>query len=413
MRAARECIRALSWASVMLLSSAASGEIYRWTQYGPDGLEARAITDGHDCPAAQVDGAPASMMIRAVSGQAFQITVCALPVPVGSKSLMIAGVPVGIPLSEPRHIVVLGDTGCRINGLYIQACNDPVQWPFRPIAEVAAHIKPDLVIHMGDYHYRESACPAGVAGCGGSPFGDRWSVWRADFFSPAETLLRVAPWVFVRGNHEACDRGGQGWSRTLAPYALSGQTQCDAPAEPFAVRLTDLTLAILDVSTAREEKRDDAQAEALRAQYKAVSKMSSGQTWILQHRPIWSAGGTFAGKLVGDNKTLAAAAKDAIPSNVDLILSGHQHLFQVLKYKTDLPVQVVAGHGGDYLNHALPLDPAGWTFGQVVVESGVSMTGSFGFLTLEKQDGGWQLVNHNVMGAALKSCKLKGRAATC
>ncbi len=219
--------------------------------------------------------------------------------------------------------------------------------------------------------------------------------------------------MFVRGNHEECDRGGQGWSRTLAPYAFVAETRCDGSGEPFAVPLPDLTLAVLDVSSAREAKRDETQAEAFRAQYKAVAKMSSGPIWILQHRPIWSAGGAFAGKLVGDNKTLAAAAQDVIPANVDLILSGHHHLFQVLKYKADLPVQVVAGHGGDYLNQASPLDPAGWTFGQVVVESGINMTGTFGFAILEKQDGGWQLVDYDEFGVALKWCKLKGRAATC
>ena len=44
--------------------------------------------------------------------------------------------------------------------------------------------KPDLVIHVGDYFYRENACPADATGCQGTPFGDNWPTWAADFFNP-------------------------------------------------------------------------------------------------------------------------------------------------------------------------------------------------------------------------------------
>src|SRR5262249_9219466 len=47
----------------------------------------------------------------------------------------------------------------------------------------------DLVIHVGDYLYRQSACPPGDAGCAGSPYGDDWPTWKADFFAPAAPAL--------------------------------------------------------------------------------------------------------------------------------------------------------------------------------------------------------------------------------
>ena len=62
-----------------------------------------------------------------------------------------------------------------------------------------------------------SSSPAGLAGCAGSPFGDNWPTWQADFFAPAQPLLRAAPWVVVRGNHEDCSREGLGWFRFLDP----------------------------------------------------------------------------------------------------------------------------------------------------------------------------------------------------
>jgi hypothetical protein len=281
------------------------------------------------------------------------------------------------------------------------------------IAEVVAQLKPDLVIHVGDYHYRETPCPADEAGCAGSPFGDTWPVWRADFFSPADTLLKVAPWVFVRGNHEECDRGGQGWSRALEPYMFDAAKDCNGVGKPFVVRLPGLTLAVVDVSSAREERVDEVQAQAIREQYHSLDGTTVGPTWVLQHRPIWSPGGTFAGKLVGDNKTLAVAASGMIPENVELILSGHHHLFQVLSYQSNLPVQIVSGNSGDYLNPVSSTDPTGWVINGITVKSGLHMPGSFGFSIFEKQNEGWLLTNYSRLGVVRTSCFIKDRTAAC
>ena len=45
------------------------------------------------------------------------------------------------------------------------------------------------MIHVGDYIYREDPCPAGDEGCAGSPYGDNWPTWEADFFEPAGAAL--------------------------------------------------------------------------------------------------------------------------------------------------------------------------------------------------------------------------------
>src|SRR5438309_1335623 len=82
----------------------------------------------------------------------------------------------------------------RRKGTSVQDCNDPMSWPFATIARLAAAKHPDLVIHVGDYHYRESPCPADRLGCAGSPHGDNWAVWQKDLFDPAAPLLAAAPW---------------------------------------------------------------------------------------------------------------------------------------------------------------------------------------------------------------------------
>ncbi len=407
------CFLAVSFDLVARVSPAGA-ETFKWLQFGPSGLEARAITDEPGCPTAQFDETETTMTVRASPGATFPVTVCAASIPSRVRSVAIAGDSLASPpATDLKRIVVIGDTGCKLKGDHIQACDDPTQWPFSAIAEAAARQKPDLVVHVGDYYYRETPCPAAVAGCAGSPFGDNWPVWRTDLFAAAEPLLKVAPWVFVRGNHEVCSRGGEGWDRMLGPYAFDAAAICKTNEDPYVVKFAGLTLAVMDVSKAKEDELDGAQAKIYRAQYSALATMTSGQTWVLQHRPIWSPGVEFAGHFLGDNKTLAAAATGVIPSNVMLILSGHHHLFQTLTYESDLPVQIVAGNGGDSLNPGSPTDPAGWVINGVKVKSGVDLPGSFGFSMLEKQTEGWRLTNFDTLGQPHQSCLIDGRSANC
>jgi hypothetical protein len=394
--------------------SSARAETYFWVQHAPAGIEARAVTDGPACPQARIDGAARSMKLRAAPGRRFPVRVCSLPLPAGAASADIGGVPLALPANELRRIAVIGDTGCRLKEEHVQACNDPRQWPFALIAQVVAQTKPDLVIHVGDYHYRETPCPSGNLGCAGSPFGDTWAVWRADFFAPADTLLKTAPWVFVRGNHETCARGGHGWSRALEPFAFDAARGCNKPARPFAVRLPGLMLAVFDVSSAREETVDEAEAKAFRVQYQTLAEWATKPTWLLQHRPIWSAPALFGGQPVGYNRTLAVAADGLIPAQVTMMLSGHHHMFQVLEYQSDLPPQVVSGNGGDTLNKGPNDNPAGWVMAGVTVKSGLNMLGTFGYSMLEKQDdGGWRLTAYDRLGTVLRSCLIKDRTASC
>ena len=178
------------------------------------------------------------MQVRAgADGGSFPVTVCEAPLPAGARSAAVAGQALSPPVPSPRRILVIGDTGCRMEApTDFQACNDPTAWPFAKVAARAAAWRPDLVIHVGDYHYRESACPEGNAGCAGNPVGNTWASWRADFFAPAAPLLRAAPWILIRGNHEVCSRAGEGWftvhdvdGRVVTECTLASKTLACAP----------------------------------------------------------------------------------------------------------------------------------------------------------------------------------------
>src|SRR5260370_909558 len=85
--------------------------------------------------------------------------------------------------------VVLGG---RLRHSAHQPCG--VTWPFQQIGrKIAAMLTQDkgrsLIIHVGDFHYREKPCLDDDRGCGRSPYGDNWDAWKAEFFDPAKKLM--------------------------------------------------------------------------------------------------------------------------------------------------------------------------------------------------------------------------------
>ena len=394
--------------------AAARAETSQWLQYVPGGLEARAITTEAACPSARVNGGPAAMTVRADRSAAFPVLTCALRVPARATAVAIGDVALRLPPPVARRILVIGDTGCRLKGKVVQLCNNVADWPFQAAVAQATALKPDLVIHVGDYYYRETPCPAGIGGCAGSPYGDNWSSWSADFFAPGAALLHAAPWVLVRGNHETCRRGGLGWSRMLDPRPVDPATPCLPMAEPFTVPLGGITLVVMDVATAREDAVDAAAAATYRRQFEGLAQLGRGPVWLTMHRPIWAPFDATRTPVIGGNKTLAAATDGAMPQSVSLLLSGHIHAFQAESYDGDRPAQIVAGNGGDKLAETSPARFDGITVDGVTVKYGRGLPNSFGFSVLERRaDDGWTLTDHDVQGRTLMTCRLAGRSVSC
>jgi uncharacterized protein involved in tolerance to divalent cations len=393
--------------------------LYRWVEHVPGGAEARAITKESACPTAIVDGRLTAMQARSEPRGAFPIRVCALPIPADAREVSLDGLPLPLPKKRVDRILLIGDTGCRLKGAVLQDCNDLSAWPFRLVADIAAaDVKPDLVLHLGDLLYRETACPTARKGCAGSPFGDAWATWEADFFKPAEALLAAAPIVFVRGNHEDCARGGKGWSLLLDPLPRAADRACPGQANPYFVDLGGVVLLVFDVSDADEVKANVDQADWYRQQFAAVQFAGPGPVWLAFHKPIWALSTLLGGPAPGDNKTLALAARDNIPANVQAIFSGHQHTFQILTFEEDLPPQIVVGNSGDELLRHAPQDFDGAVINGVKVRTGRGAPGKFGFAILERQilegpGDEWSLVSYDAHGNALAHCHLKNRAIAC
>jgi len=401
-------------ASLFLVNAAHAQDVLsRWVQMAPGGVsEARAVVRGDTCPAAVIDGVSVPMQTRASPNDAFPVRLCAVTLAPTVRQVSVGGAKLLAPKPEPARILVLGDTGCRIKGSTVQACNDPAKWPFPQVAAQAAKLRPDLVIHVGDYLYRESKCPAGDARCAGSPSGDNWTTWDADFFTPARPLLEAAPWVIVRGNHEECARAGTGFLRLLGPLPVVEGAPCVEHVTPYAVSLGKVTLIVTDNANAVDIMPSDALVETYRQDFRAIGKLASGETWVAGHHPIWGVAGLKFGMVFGGNSTLMDAEDSiGLPPNVDLLLAGHIHTFEAINYDKGLPPQLIVGEGGDLLDPA-PSNLSGRSVGTAKITQGLSLPG-WGFTLFTHVGDHWTVDVFDAAGAHERTCTIAARHITC
>jgi hypothetical protein len=430
-----------------------------WVLLGEEGAPiARVITSAAACPELVVDGAARVMAVRALPAtmpqrptgsspaeskpSAFPVLVCDAPLPPGAAHASVAGHALPVPKAVPQRIVVIGDTGCRLkhSDAVFQACNDPNAWPFGEVAAAAAAAHPDLVIHVGDYHYRENACPPGNAGCAGSSWGYGWDTWNADFFTPARRLLAAAPWIVVRGNHESCNRAGQGWWRLLDPRPLAPGRDCNDAAndaigdfsEPYAVPIAaDTQFLVFDSSKAGVDPLSATEpvyrtyTAQLREAFALANRRPGMHNLFMNHHPILAFAPnprTVPTGLYPGNGSLQSVLRpingeSLFPRSVDALLAGHVHLFEMVSYATPHPTQIVSGNGGAWADVPLPseLPPGATPAPGATIESIVS-TNRSGYLMLERDGaagGAWRLEARDRQGRLFTTCILRDGKMRC
>ncbi len=416
----------------------------------------RALTQGATCPGIAWDGqaavpmaqrvAPATLAARGNGVQKdnkesrFDVLTCEANWPAGVTVGRINGQTVPAPRATVQRIVIIADTGCRLKASEnaYQPCNDPQKWPFAQIAQRAAATKPDLVIHIGDIHYRESPCPAGNTGCTNSPWGYGYDAWQADLFKPAKPLLQAAPWLFVRGNHEACARAGQGWFRFLDAQPWRETRSCNDPtqdseadySEPFAVPVaTDTQLIVFDSAktSGKPYTAKDAAYGHYAAQMQTVDQLAQQKphSFFMSHHPLLAFASVREGNSVkpGGNAGLqsvfsASHPERLFPEGINLTLHGHIHVFEAISFKTAHPTSLVMGNAGSANEGGPPESlPAGAEpYPGAVVEDYASRA-EFGFATLERSSEGpnsdWLLTEYDVMGKPVIRCDIHQGKSLC
>ncbi|MBW8844488.1 MAG: metallophosphoesterase [Burkholderiales bacterium] len=411
----------------------------------------RALTADATCPTLVWPGGNAAMRQRSAPGDEppppgnkqpeakptrFTLRACEAAWPTDAASVQVGGVTLQAPAAEARRIVVIGDTGCRLKASdhAYQSCNDAADWPFPRVLARALALKPDLVIHVGDYHYRESPCPALLPGCAGSPWGYGDDTWQADFFQPARALLAAVPWVFVRGNHEACARAGQGWLRYLdaetgaarvcEPEVAAGSVNNADFTAPFAVPLSPRSQLIVfdssEVGSATPPVASSAWTH-WREQLDRVAVLTQdrAQSLFVNHHPSLAFSPNLLGTAKPAHSGLTPLLQDSqpgrlFPAGVEATIHGHIHMHQAMGFATNQPATLVIGNGGSaglgHVNAAAALKTE--LAPGARLETFEAHT-DYGLSLLTATPEGWQLQAFDALGQPLASCTLAGQKLRC
>ena len=380
-----------------------------WVLVGDDGAVVVRIVVAKEteCPSISINkGQPVPMQVRQPIPQAFP-PACEFSLPSNTRSAKVDGQKLAIPKPDPSRIIVIGDTGCRMKGERAQACNDPDAWPFERVAKAAALRKPDLVLHAGDVLYREDPCPAKEAAlCLGSPSGDTWAAWNADFFAPAAELLKAAPWLMTRGNHESCKRTWKGWFYYLDPRPMP--SACVEYSAPFLAKLGSFKTLVLDSSEA-VEKLDTAQLAIFRNQLKPYA---AENTWLLLHHPVWGLKTDPKADASPMTEMLKRAVEEAGMKNIGLIIAGHVHMFAMFSFSNGWPPQLIAGDAGTLLAAKTDRNAGKRPiYGNTLTDS--KFVHEFGFVEMRGAAEKWTIRLRNQKGKKMAACELSGKTAVC
>jgi len=391
--------------------------LYWWTQAGAQGewLLRTIYSSGTSCPA------PAA--VRAAPSDSFPVLVCQQRL--GAAPVQLPGMPrpAAPPPTRVQRVVAIGDTGCRAAE---QDCGVAADWPFAAVAHRAAGANADLAVHVGDYIYRETAHDCGL----NTPCGDNWAAWQADWFGAVHELLPAAPWVFARGNHEDCTRGGTGWFLFFDPRDVpANPDRCAGTTDPYGVQVPGVgTLLIMDTACAPwystgcwplNGQNDSTKAiPAYAAQYRQLpALMAAGQpAWLVTHVPTWArdfpAQLDSAGAFILQSAVRQAFRGGELPAGVALSLVGHVHAWEALDFAAPRAPILVVGDGGTSESVGLPptmASPAGG-----VAVDGYWNSLAFGYTLLEVTASGWTITVVPVSGPGPGvTCTLADGQLTC
>ncbi len=328
-----------------------------------------------------------------------------------------------LTLKKNLKIVILGDSGCRLKEMLIkneyQDCNDSQAWPFPSVIAQVVKEQPDLIIHLGDYHYREKCTQEKICEKMKGSIGYGWMPWDKDFFEPAKPAFEKIPWIFVRGNHEDCARAFLGYGKLLATPAFEN---CPAYEEPDYIQLGELLIVNLDSSGVSEgletsqdsiglwTKRFEAIAQKIHS-FVVDKKVKS--VWLVSHKPFYGLVkmGPIAAPVNMNLKKYLESTE--LKSKVQLVMAGHIHVSEVIKPLRG-PLQFILGNGGTQLDTFSEFlqsrDPK--SLGLQSIQTG---SPGFGYAVFEKLEKGsdWNVSFKNEKGAMTSQCLLNPEKQTC
>jgi hypothetical protein len=301
---------------------------------------------------------------------------CEAVVPAGHATATIGSVTLKLPVSTPKTFLVVGDTGCRN---LRQSCHDPMAFPSAYLSTYEAGFAPDVIVHVGDWLYRQK--PGHVSA---EPWGDDFDGWTADVFTPMKPFLQSAPIIMTRGNHESCGRGARGWYALLDPHPFDAKkvacVPVGAPAigdtpnytadfEPsYVVKTGSINFIVHDSSYPKDSKVDADIAQNYDRDLTHLLNTLGPHSMniFVTHRPSFdmAAGGEKAPGTVHNwgnmseqavfsgGTSASSAFIHGVPPSIGLFLSGHIHQAEYVDLQDSAAYapQLIVGMSGTLLD---------------------------------------------------------------
>lgn len=380
--------------------SGAADTDFQWVQFADNNqLIARATTASNDCPNIRINNKDLKMHFRSDYQDEHlkqKIKVCEHNV-TGSYSVEIRDKKIKLPNKDIKRFVVIGDSGCESSFFDskhdYQNCNDPNAWPFKELADKVSTLKADFIIHMGDYAYRNKYTNK-LDKVKNEQM--QWFFIREEFFKPANNMLNSAPMIFVRGNHESCNKMGIAWFQYLSSNKY--EQSCKGAEEPFDLSFDDLNLVILDTSDTHGSL--EYSASELDKYKKLFSKLDGNakdSSWLLMHHPIIALKKLNETELfpdILDASVINAAFDKKYVSKFPVAISGHFHVLAHLKRNEDKMEQFIVGNGGT------PIHRTKHKFYQYDDKKSTGeVLANFGYLVFDKiADDTWKATGFDLQG---------------
>lgn len=322
-------------------------------------------------------------------------------------------------LAQPHKIAILGDTGCRLKESALkrtyQDCSNPKKWPFPAVMKSLEKEKPDFIIHLGDYHYREQCTPGKPCQRMSPSVGYGWEPWKLDFFEPSKTALKQSPWLIVRGNHEDCNRAFLGYKTLLR--TVDWQHSCDDTDELQIITLGNLAIINLDSSAITDMPDFSEKSQALWKKHfdslnAKIISLHVTRIWLVTHKPAYGLvrlAGTFAPVNMNLRKYLENASWT---KKVEVIFGGHIHNSQITRTK-DSPLQLVIGNGGTELDSSKKI-PTEENLNALNYEKARFIDHDFGYvIATDIETENPKLEFHEANGKIIFSCHTKNKGEDC
>jgi len=113
------------------------------------------------------------------------------------------------------------------------------------------------------------------------------------------------------------------------------------------------------------------------------------------------------------NDTLQAASGNILTGGINLVLSAHIHLFEMLNFEGGRQAQFIIGISGTEFDPPITEPLAGIEIGGATVSEAFVLTNQFGFALMELEGDVWQVSIRGVSGEELLACEIDGALATC